>query len=394
MTGQYSTRQFFRNVSNKFLKDYFEHNNIDFDVNFSFIRDHHVDVIFNAFLELDESIRIKVESDFQLIYALSTEGGIIALTDEAREFDNLGFLDKIRGIVGLHDKAMWAYIDSPEYWQAASMLFQAGSISSTLWKRVINLPTLKNPFDETDIKLLSKGIGEYFFNKEGRGKRCKVEHYNRNNKDYFYAFPEDFAKSEVEWIHDDLQSCPHNMAFEIVFEYCQEEASLSIYARNNTKNIPQLQALFSEFILKEKLTSFTPLIENKVYNFEPLIEADFNFVLPDESEIFSVQMLQVRSTCKINPTSHLTIDEDPNKNKNAVHERLAALGLSNNYITKVKIKVSFFPRPNITKQTKQFTLSMPDKCNLGNFGDDKIIRDMLIASGIEPQSLNLSLNLQ
>ena len=145
-------------------------------------------------------------------------------------------------------------------------------------------------------------------------------------------------------------------------------------------------------ILKTQLTSFTPVIENKIYNLEALVENDFHFVISEESEIFSVQILQARSTCKLNPKSHITVTECPNKNKNAVHEKLAELKLEHRYIREVTLKVSFIPRPNKTKQTRTFTITMPDKCSLSYFGDDLIIREMLVSSGIEPQSLNLNLD--
>lgn len=391
MAGQYSPKQFFRKVSNKFLIDYLEQNEIVFDLDLYSIYDHEVDLIFDTFLELDDTTRHKMESDFQRIHALSSDGGIVALTDEAREFDNYNFIETIQSICGLHNKAMFAYLDSPDYWQAASMFFQASAIPSTSWKTIKNLPVLEKPFDETKVKLLSAAIGDYFFNKEGRGKRCKIEHYKRGRLDYFCAFPEDFAKSEIEWISDTLQDLPHTMAFEIIFVYCEEESTLALYAKNNAKNIPYLQRLFSKHILNAELTSFTPLIENKVYDLETLIEANFTFVIDEDFNIFSVQILQARSTCRMNPKSHITITECANKNRNAVYEKLTELKLADRYISEVTLKVSFIPRPNKTKQTRTFTISMPDKCTLGHFGDDLIIREMLKASGIEPQSMNLSL---
>jgi len=392
MSGHYSPKQFFRKVSNKFLIDYLEQKGIDFDIDLYSIYDHEVDIIFNAFIKLDEKTRHAMESDFQRIHALASDGGIVALTDEAREFDNFNFLETIHSICGLHNKAIWAYLDSPDYWQAASMFFQANTIPSASWKTIKNLPVLKESFDATEIKLLSTAIGEYFFNNEGRGKRCKIEYYKRGKLDYFCAFPEDFAKSEIEWISDTLQDLPHTMAFEIIFVYCQEDCTLALYAKKNAKNIPHLQRLFVQNILKTQLTSFTPVIENKIYNLEALVENDFHFVISEESEIFSVQILQARSTCKLNPKSHITVTECPNKNKNAVHEKLAELKLEHRYIREVTLKVSFIPRPNKTKQTRTFTITMPDKCSLSYFGDDLIIREMLVSSGIEPQSLNLNLD--
>ncbi|WP_114327322.1 hypothetical protein [Candidatus Colwellia aromaticivorans] len=391
MSEQYSHRKFFRKVSNNFLMDYFDKKNINFPIDLYALEDNDVDPVFEAFLKLEDDIRHQMESDFQSIHALATDGGIIALTDEAIEFENIGFLNKISSIWGLHNKAMWAFLDSPEYWQAAATFFQASNIPSTSWKVIKDLPRLRDPFKKIDIALLSKAIGEYFFTKEGRGKRCKIEHYSRGKLEYFCAFPEDFAKSETEWISDNLHELPHTMAFEIVFVYCPDNCTLELYAKNNAKNIPQLQRLFVEYIIKEKLTHFTPVFENRVYVLETILEANFEFVLPEGRGIFMAQILRARSTSLINPKSHIIVEECPNQNKHAVHEKLSVLKLDNRYISEVTVKVSFIPRPNKPNQTRIFTISSPDKCNLGHYGDDLIIREMLTLSGIEPQPINLSL---
>lgn len=390
MAGQYSHKHFFRKVSNALLIGYLDKKNIEFDLDLYAVEEHEADLIFDAFKKLDDITRHNMESDFQSIHALATDGGIIALTDEAKECDNSGFVETIQSICGEYNKVMWAYLDSPEYWQAASIFFQASSIPSSSWKIIKNLPVLQKPFEYIDIKLLSTAIGEYFFDREGRGKHCKIDHYKRGEIDYFWAFPEDFAKSKVGWLHDTLQDIPYTMAFEIVFVYCEYTATLDLYAKKNAKNIPQLQQLFAEYILKAELTDFSPYIENKVYELEPLVEADFNFIMPENSGVFSVQILKARSTNSINPKSHIMVIECADQNKNAVHDKLAELGLKEHSISEVTLKVSFIPKPNKPAHTRTFTISL-DRCNLKYYGDDLIIRDMLIASGIEPQSVNLSL---
>lgn len=392
MAGQYSPIQFFIKVSNKYLIDYFEKKNIHLDVDLYSVEENDGKTIFNAFKKLDEITRHNIEADFQRVHDIANVIGIIALFEEATELDNFYFIDMFKKYLhSFHDKAMFAYIDSPEYWQAASLIFQAKRLTASSWRTIINVPKLKEAFVDIDIQLLSKAIGEYFFDKEGRGKRCKIDHYRRGKLDYFYAFPEDFSKSEVEWVRDTLLDLPHTMAFEIIFVYCQEKASLSIYAKNNSKNIPKLQQLFSQYILKQRLSGFTPLVESKIYNLEALVERDFNFVIAEDSEIHSVKILQARATCKLNPKEKITVSSCPDKNINAVHDRLAKINLEGFYISQVVLKAVFKPSKEKELRFKQFSITGPDKCNLTMFGEDLLIRDVLKASGIEPESTNLSL---
>jgi len=392
MAAQYSPKQFFRKVSNKYLIDYFEKKNIYLDVDLYSVEESDAKTIFNAFKRLDEVTRHNIEADFQRVHDIANVIGIIALLEEATELDNFHFIDMFKEhLHSFHDKAMFAFLDSPEYWQAASLIFQAKRLVASSWRTIVNLPKLKESFVNIDIKLFSKAIGEYFFDKEGRGNRCEIEHYRRGKLDYFYAFPEDFSKSEVEWVRDTLQDLPHTMAFEIVFVYCQEDATLSIHAKKNAKNIPKLQQLFSQYILKQPLTGFTPLVESKVYNLEALVERDFNFVIADDSEIHSIKILQARATCKLNPKEKITVASCPDKNINAVHDRLAKINLEGFYISQVTLKVIFKPSKEKELSFKQFSITAPDRCNLTMFGEDLLIRDVLKASGIEPESTNLSL---
>jgi hypothetical protein len=391
MAEPYSPKQFFRNVYNIFLMQYFEKNNIDFPLDLYAIEEKQVEAIFDAFLRLDDDTRHKIESDFQKVHALATDAGIISLIEEAKEFENHQFIDSLQAISGLHAKAMWAFLDSPEYWQGASMLYQTRIIPSSYWTKINQLPELEKPFTDNDIVLLAQAIGEYFFINEGRGKQCKIDHYKRGKNDYFFAFPEDFAKTAIEWVDNDLQSLPHQMAFEIVFMYCEHTATLDLYARKNTKNKPHLQELFALYILKAKLTNFTPCVESKKYDLEPIFEAGFEFNIPDKSDIYTIQIISAEVTCNNDPTSHLLVSIFPDKNKYAVRDRLVKVRSQTEYISAVKLKVFFKPNSVKTKPARVVSISMPDKCNLGCSDDDILIAEILAVSGIEPETINLSL---
>jgi len=390
MAEPYSHKQFFRNVYNVFLINYFEKNKIDFPLDLYAIKEKNADAIFDAFITLNDDTRHKLESDFQKVHALATEAGVISLIEEAKEFENQELINTLQGISGLHSKSMMAFLDSPEYWQGASMIYQTRNIPSSYWTKINQLPELDQPFTDEDIKLLAKAIGEYFFIKEGRGKHCKIDRYRRGKNDYFFAFPEDFAKTSIEWVDHDLQSLPHQMAFEIVFVYCQHTATLDLYASKNAKNIPHLQELFALYILKTKLTNFTPCVESKSYDLEPFFEAEFEFNIPDKSDIYTIQIISAEVTCNNDPTSHLMLSISPDKNKDAIRDRLVKVRSQTEYISAVKLKVFFKPNSIKTKPARVVSISLPDKCNLGCSEDDILIEDILAASGIEPETINLS----
>ncbi len=388
MVSQYSPKQFFRKISNRYLTAYFAAKTIAVDFDLHALADHNVNVIFNFFIGLDEEVRRDVEADFQSINALASEGGIIALIDEAKEHGNSEFVESITEIAGLHNKSMWAYLNNPDYWQAASLYFQADSVAPAAWRKLKHLPPATTPVCDINIQMLSKAIGDHFHLNEGRGKHCKIEHYKSADLEYFCAFPEDFAKSSVEWVSATLHDLAHSMAFEIIMVYSPLKATLDIYAKNNAKAIPKLQALFVEHILQAPLPA-AGLQDKHVYNLEFLTEADFEFIIPEKSGILAVTIIEARSNCKIDPKSYITVGESSIGNKNAIHEKLKMLNLlnSNRYISQVSLMVVFYPSRTKKTRSKNFKISHPNSCSLGYMGDDHAIREMLIASGIEPQTM-------
>ena len=82
--------------------------------------------------------------------------------------------------------------------------------------------------DDEHIDLLAKDIG-YCFNKtEGRGRNCKVEPCRKveTEKVYFFAYPEDYGQSGLEWERNSLTTRSRHPAFEIIFVY-EERGPLS-----------------------------------------------------------------------------------------------------------------------------------------------------------------------
>ncbi|MBA6296596.1 hypothetical protein [Colwellia sp. MB02u-9] len=183
MSGKYSSKQFMKVVSNVFLNKYFEHENIDLDVDSDPLREHDTDLLINAILLLKDIARSNIESDFQQIHSLATRAGIKALTAVAKKHDNIDFNEKIRSINGIHNQAMWAFINNREYWQDASILFEASSIQSSTSPKdepltiIIKLTQL--PGDELmyfDLDLIkSKSEG-----KSSVPNTCKVEQRKEN----------------------------------------------------------------------------------------------------------------------------------------------------------------------------------------------------------------------
>ncbi len=385
MAGQYSHKHFFRHVPNHKLAEYFSVKAIELGTDLSELKEKEVDAIFNAFTALPEEQQATIEAEFQDIHSMACEGGITALIDEAHFYDDQSFVEDIADIEGFHSKVMWAFLKKHDYWLGATMFLHADNVSSSYWKRRNDLPHVAPNVDESAIKALAGAISKFFHTNEGRGRNCQVEVYRRHDKEYFFAYPEDFGLSSVEWVSDALKTRSRHPAFEIIFVYCESEGSLDIYAPKNTKAVPELQKLFAKTILNLE-TLANGKVDKRVYDLDPIGNAEFKFTIEPESGIDEILVTQLRLTLKHGSKRRITLEADTKSNSQAVYDLLAELNLPAYFVTQARIKVIFEPKIGKRTKTKPFNNTYPNSCALGHEGNDLKIRQMLAKSGIEPQA--------
>lgn len=385
MASQYSHMQFFRRIPNAQLASYFKLKKIELDVNFKELKEKETVKIFQAFIGLPEEQQVAIEAEFQDINAMACEGGVTTLVDEAAFHGDDDFIEAISAIDGFHAKVMWAFLEKHSYWQVATMFLHADNVSGAFWKKRNDFPKVLPHVEDNDIKQLETAISGFFHKTEGRGRNCKVEPYRRHNKEYFFAYPEDFGQSGVEWVSDSLKTRARHPAFEIIFVYTEEEGSLDIYAPKNTKAVPELQKLFAKTILKlETLKDGT--IDKRVYDLEPLADSDFKFQIEPEDGIESIVVTRLRLTLKPGSGRRLILEADTKNNPQAVYDLLGKLNPPEHFITQITLKVTFVTTNGRRAKTRSFSISYPNSCALNYDGNDLLIRNILAQSGIEPKS--------
>ena len=383
MASQYSHLQFFRRVPNPLLEKYFLSRNVVLGLDLAKLKPTEVEPILDAFMLLDSTQQAEIEAEFQDIHALSTEGGIRALVDEADFHGDEGFAGELASLEGFHAKVMWAFLEKPLYWRGATMFLHADNVSPSYWKKRNDLPRIPPCVEDEDIEALARAIS-VLFAREGRGKNCKVEPYRRHEREYFFAYPEDFAQLGVEWISNTLKTLAHHPAFEIIFVYCEAEGSLDIYAPGNSKAVQELQRAFAKAILKLD-TLPDGSIDKRVYDLTPVNDVNFDFVLRPELGIASVEVKRMRVSLKSDSQKRITLEADTKNNPKAVYDLRDSLNLPPHYITQLGVKVTFEPEGGKRAKTRTFNITYPNSCALNNDGLDLKIREMLADSGIEPR---------
>lgn len=387
MARHYSPRSFFRHAPNVMLMKYFAKHEVLKEYDFSRVSETKIDPIYQAWLALPDNRRGEMERDFREIDTLACEGGIKAIIDEADwHGENVAEILSEQG--GFHQKAFWIFLERPQYWPAASAFCHADSITSSQWNecRTVNRAPVK--VDDASIRDLEKVLSNHFFNKEARGKNCTVEPYRRGRLDYFFAYPEDYVHSSIEYDGPKFKRTARHPAFEIIFVYSQDEGKISLYMKGDSETKKTIRALFADMILGLQLDEFVEDV--RVYDFSPLQEKNPPFVFSPDSGIESVAVKKLR--LKINGTKErITLETSPDNNPNAIYELrdklCLSIPLSQMTIIQVGIVVTFIPNPRTgKKRTRSFEISWPNSCSLSYEGKDAIIRKMLIDSGIEPST--------
>jgi len=386
MTRQYQPRRFFRNEPNRLLEQYFARRGVLADVDFGQLGETQVEPIYEAWLNLPEEARNEMEQDFQEIDELATEAGSKAILDEAR-WHGEDLAEQFAALNGFHEHAFWTFLEHPKYWPGAVAFHRADMVPASYWRKRKNLPCKTANVDEASIRQLEKNLGHYFHTMQARGQNCKVDCYRRNDLDYFFAYPEDYAQAIIEWEGKEFKRRPHHPAFEIIFVYSQNDGTVDIYLSGDRRPVPNLQAIFADAILKAELGPDEK--GERVYDLNPLRSRHFQFVYGPASGIADVAVKKLRLKMH-GKSERIILEADPSYNKHAVFDLLdkvtKAITMQQVAITQVGVKVTFTHNPSSRKaSTRTFDINWPNSCSLKHDGRDLIIRKLLADSGIEPR---------
>jgi hypothetical protein len=387
-TEHYSPKRFFRDVPAHLLARYFKQKTLLADFNFASLFEAEIDPLYTAWEALAENQKIDSEQDFKEIDALACEGGIRAILDDAEWYGEEDvLLAGMRSLKSFHEKAFWIFLEHQKYWFAANAFFHADSIRLRFWRKRINLPKSPARVDSESVQALEKNLVNFFHDREGRGKNCKVDCYKRGALDYFFAYPEDYPQARMVWHKQSLQRQLETPAFEIIFNFNPGLGTLELYLDGTRKVIPELQTIFAGAILDFELTEDEQ--SNRVYDLAPLKSANMVFKYCADSGITNVAVKKLRMKI-LGTNQKMTMEADTTNNRLAIYEMMESLNksfpVSSMVISQVGLVVTFAPAANRNKpKTRTFDISWPNSCSLKYDDNDIAIRKMLVDSGIEPR---------
>ncbi|MCP3679161.1 MAG: hypothetical protein GY782_02315 [Gammaproteobacteria bacterium] len=392
MGRDFSPTIFFWHTPNNLLAQYFRkhHKDVLAELNIATVPDnqHSAGMITAAFHNLDSTHQAEIEATCQHIELMAHQVGIVSLIEVAgRERSTQNALtDALDKQSNMHGKAMWLFLNVEEkYWHEVSSLLHADNIADTSWHRRNDLPAnLSFKVTPNTISAFENTLSGYFRDKEGRGRHCKVHHYQRTTREYVFAYLSDFGQADTIWNRGKLATRNKVPVFEIIFVYSAQEHSLDIHAPKNTKYIPHLQQAFSKQILATSLPQDS-WKDNRVYVLTKLAKRDFPFEWPDNSEIKSVSITAFYLSVVGKPKRKIVLRANEKNNKSAIYDLMDSTALPPFHITTAEISVMFHtPVPGTKQYARSFRISSTKWCNLKHNPRDNMIREMLKKSELEP----------
>jgi len=396
MARNYSPKNFLRQAPNALLDRYCQEKGLLAEVDFAGLSETNIGPIYDAWDMLPSETRRMMESDFRNIDALASENGVKAIIDAALvEGEDLEPI--FAEMDGFYDKAFWTFFEREPFFEMALLFVNADNLPTRYWRRRKDLPKVPAKSDELSLRELGEAFSYYFRKTEGRGHACAVDYYHRNGLNYFFAYPEDYARTSIEWNRGALERRSHKPAFEIIVVYSQAEGTLDIFFHGGIKTVRDLQVIFSRVILKTEIQQEER--DKRIYDLNGLKRRDFAFLYDPDSGINSVVIKKLRLSTLGGFTRRITLEADPSFDHEAIYDLMEdvirvdgvpechqchKIPLSLVNVTQAAIQVVFNHNGNRRLATRTFQVSYPNSCSLKQDGRDLIIRKMLVDSGLEP----------
>jgi hypothetical protein len=248
---QYNPRTVFRQTSNHLLREFFESKGHRIDVDWDELGNTQIQGVYKAFLAFNDTDRQNLEIDLHNIHTVAqSEDGLRILIENAA-FMGFDIAAELDAIDSRYDKAMTVLLRYAQVWDKAVTLVHAGSLSRRCWYRRNTLPKQAPDTSEVALDMLSEDISAFYWQAQGRGQRCQIDHIQRNeHQDYFFVYLSDHANTDLTW--DDagqLRRVRRRCAFEVVFVFDRSSGVMDVFAHGGRKVIEPLQQIFAKAII-------------------------------------------------------------------------------------------------------------------------------------------------
>lgn len=398
MAGQFQLRQFFRTVSFPLLAEYFDQRGIALEsidsatgefqpVDVRQLDEDNIEPLWEAWPGLDEVTRSDAESDFCDIAELGDEAGIQAVLD-ATTWHNLDLGGQLAALDDPLGCSIWVFLHCRDLFDDAFRLYEADRRSNRQWQKRKGLPQRAAESDADATIRLAGGLSDHFRKKEACGDRFKVEYLERSERQYFFAYGEDHARAEQDFVEGELRRRSHRPAFEVIFVFDPKAGSLDICARGGKLAVQKLQTIFTRELLHHEIVQNSR--DDRAYDLEPFANRAMSFAYEPGWGIASVSVVGLRVSLITRKGVRLLLEANTQDELYDRYERIVRTWANGETcgITQATVKVEYAQGGSRRRPSnKKFTVTYPSSCDLKQEERDLQLREMLMRSGIDPQGI-------
>ena len=382
--SQYSPKKLIRNITKPLLKRYFDQRELLDDLDWEKIDDNDPTPVMAAMDELDAADRELVETDFNQINELATDGGSRLIFVEST-FWKRPWADKLDGMANDYERAMLALIEDRRLIDIVSSCNEMDRFAESRWKSWIVGKRLQVTDEREKLK---KGL-RALFKEQGRGQRCHIETLDRRDPERFccFAFPEDYPKTDLGYDENNKFSRhTRRTATEIIFVYRPEDGILEMAGKGNKKEKEAIAEVFCKTMLG--LTSLPEPNQRPPYDLAVLKSPKFSFKTDPVDNIETTEIRLMRFDLPGKGYRRLVLSARPTGGVPNIHSLIEEavnttnFPLSQLHVSQAKISMRFRGNDGRRGKSLTFEVTYPDRCNLKDTGKDAVAKKYLKKWGI------------
>jgi len=329
-----------------------------------------VDPIYDAWQALPKEARDQAELDFQLIDDMASAEGVMAVIEEGH-FHGEDLRVEFETHDGFHAKAFWTFLERSRIFEVASLLDQVDNMNRRYLLRRKDMPKDDPDLSPQARAAFEAGLSALYDERQGRGRRCRMEPYLRAGRyHYIFAYLDDYVSTFVGYGPDgQFERHPQRRAFEVVFIYDPVDGTLDLHtqAQGDKQLKAELQQVFSRAFLHEELPPQSR--GSHSYELNGLKSRDFPFPTDPADGILDVRVKKLRLVAIGNARHRITLEGDASGKRDDIYDlvdealNLEKLPLSAVNVTHASIRMLFAMGEKRPKSVS-FEVSFPDHCNL------------------------------
>ncbi len=381
---QYSPKKLIRNISNPLLKRYFDQRELLGAFGWKELDNHDPKPIMEALDELSASEREAVETDFNQVNELATDGGSRLIFEEASFWDH-PWAAQIDEMANDFERAMLALIEDRDLIDTVSSCNEMDRFAESRWRSWFVGERLQVTDDRDK---LSKGL-RALFKEQGRGQRCHIETLDRRDPERFccFAFPEDYPKTDLGFDESgQFKRHTRRTATEIIFVYQPEDGMLKMFGKGNKTEKEAIAEVFCKTMLG--LTKLPAPNQRPPYDLAVLKDRNVSFKTDPADNIESTEIRLMRFDLPGKGYRRLVLSARPTGGVPNIHSLIEAAVNTTNFplselqVSQAKISMRFRGTNGRPGKPLTFVVTYPDRCNLKDTGKDAVAKKYLKEWGI------------